>query len=377
MEAYIHTGIDQQVTEDKNENLSLDELEHLVQTPRNRLHLRSNLNALNQVLKLLYDQDTLEVGLRLVTELCKDCDAALELGLRGLHPLLSKLTRTCSDDTLDMVYAAVQASASGLPPGHAFPMERELEGHYPPPPHLLHLPSVILQVRCDTSLRLHSQGDVGRLLWPAAMVMGRWLLRTAPSWLPPSTSPSSCRLLELGAGIGVTGLVAAQMVGHVTLTDFDPNVLANLHYNVALVQDRSHPTGSSSMPTDLPLGHTLDVHRLDWKCLTVCRDKYDVIIGSDIVCSAEDGEAVAEAVASLLSPTGKAYLLLPPAYVRWGVEVLATSAMALGLMDTIEKIAVEDVKGVEEEGEEREEDVAIGGGYEDTLQLHILTWIQK
>ena len=357
-----------------HENISVDELDCLVQTPRGRLHLRSGLKVVSNVLELLDDEDTLEAGLRLVIELCQDCDAALELGLRGLHPVLARLTRSCTGDSLELVYEAVQAAAAGLPPGHTFPMEQELDGHLPPPPHLLHLPSVILQVRCDTSLRLHSQGDVGRLLWPAAMVMARWLLRTAPVWLPPSTSLSSCRLLELGAGVGVTGLAAAQLVGHVTLSDWDPNVLANLRYNIALAKDTSQPPGATSLPTSLPKGHTLDVQHLDWKCLSKIRDKYDIIIGSDIVCSVEDGEAVAGAVASLLSPTGLAYMLLPPTRVRWGVEVLKTTASTLGLSDSIEKVDREDVKAVEDEGDEKEDDVTIGGGYEDMLELHILSW---
>jgi len=353
----------------------LYDLECLVKTARGRLHLRAGrINALERIIKLLHNQDTIEVGLMLVSTLCKDCDAALEFGLRGLHPLLSRLARTCSGEILDLVYVTVQAAASGLPPGHTFPMERGLEGNYPPHPHLLHLPSITLQVRCDTSIRLHSQGDVGRLLWPAAMVMSRWLLRTAPAWLPPSTSPAACRLLELGAGVGVTGLAAAQMVGHVTLTDNDPAVLANLHYNAALVRDRSHPTGPVSIPTDLPQGHTLEVQTLDWKALSQCTEKYDVIIGSDIVCCEADGAAVAGVVASLLAPNGQAHLLLPPAFVRYGVELLERKAKALGLSVAIENIAREDVKGLWEEDWEREEDIAIGGGYEDTLQLHSFTW---
>lgn len=361
-------------TAEKYNKLSLEECSCLAQTARGRLHLRSGLHALHRVLHLLDDPDTLQASLSLIINLCQDCDAALELGLKGLHPLLAKLTRTCTEESLELVYDAVQAAAAGLPPGHTFPMKQELDGHNPPPPHLLHLPSVILQVRCDTSLRLHCQGDVGRLLWPAAMVMARWLLRTSPSWLPLSTSLSSCRLLELGAGVGVTGIAAAQLVGQVTLSDWDPNVLANLRYNVGLVKDTSRPAGAKALPTDLPLGHTLNVQHLDWKCLSKIRDKYDVIIGSDIVCSVADGEAVVGAVASLLSSTGLAYILCPPTRERWGVEVLSTSAVLMGLRDIVEKVDRKDVKGMEEEVDGREEGVAIGGGFEDMLELHILSW---
>ena len=55
--------------------------------------------------------------------------------------------------------------------------------------------------------------------------------------------------------------------------------------------------------------------------------------------------------------------------------MLITSAIKLGLRDTVEKIDLKDVKGVlDDYDDEREEDVAIGGGYEDMLELHILSW---
>ena len=56
------------------------------------------------------------------------------------------------------------------------------------------------------------------------------------------------------------------------------------------------------------------------------------------------------------------------------MEVLKTTASILGLSDSIEKVDREDVKAVEEEGDEKEDDVTIGGGYEDMLELHILSW---
>ncbi len=112
------------------------------------------------------------------------------------------------------------------------------------------------------------------MLWPAARVLARWLLRTAPGWLPSSIEPLNCRLLELGAGIGLTGLAAAQVVGSVCLTDFQPAVLANLEYNAALVRDSSSAARTSEA-TALPNGHKVDVSHLDWMKL----ESYLVVAG--------------------------------------------------------------------------------------------------
>ena len=159
------------------------------------------------------------------------------------------------------MYGATQAASEGLPFGHTFPVPRGLPDLHPALPHAFCLGSVTVVARSETSQRLLSQEDVGQMLWPAARVLARWLLRTAPGWLPTSIAPVDCRLLELGAGIGLTGLAAAQIVGSVSLTDFQPAVLANLDYNAALVGDSSS-AARTSRATALPPGHTVDASHL-------------------------------------------------------------------------------------------------------------------
>ena len=337
--------------------------------------MRTEIRALSCILTLLDDQETLEVGLLLISTLCHDCDAALEFGLKGLHQRLMKLSRISHGDFLDLVYDTIQAAADGLPPGHSFPMEQELEGHAPPPPHTFHIHNVRLKIRCDTSLRLHSQGDVGRLLWPAALVMARWIIRTFPNWLPGHKPLAPCKLLELGAGVGLTGLAAAHLVSHVTLSDWDPIVLANLRYNAALVMDQTKlPKGLNKECSVLPQEHRVVVSHLDWNLLRNDGMKYNVIIGSDIVCSENDGRAVAKVIASLLEPTGVAYIVLPPSWVRWGVEVFISSAQDFGLKDTVQKVDITDISADESPDKDDEEDIAIGGGYEKMLEIHKLSW---
>ena len=206
------------------------------------------------------------------------------------------------------------------------------------------------------------------MLWPAARVLARWLLRTAPAWLPTAIEPVNCRLLELGAGIGLTGLASAQVVGSVCLTDFQSAVLANLEYNAALVSDSSSAARTSEA-TPLPPGHKVEVSHLDWMKLEDNPDLFDVIIGSDIVCSDAAGVAAAAAVTHHLALHGRAYFLLPPPHVRFGVTSFLESLVKQGLEVETVGVSEEDVEGGEDE-----EEVTVGGGYEASLLLHSVRW---
>ena len=203
-----------QISPDQELSSLPEELFILASSPHGRLQLRAEDRALPLVLFSLADSTPALVvdGLHLVILLCQDCDCALQLAQLGLHHRLSHLLVSSDPDILDLVYLAIQAADDGLPLGLAFPLPRGLPGLHPPLPHTFQLPhDVHLVARAETCRRLSSQQDVGQRLWPAALVLARWLLRTAPAWIPASVHPSTCRLLELGAGLGLTGLAAAQV----------------------------------------------------------------------------------------------------------------------------------------------------------------------
>ena len=66
------------------------------------------------------------------------------------------------------------------------------------------------------------RNEVGLRLWPAARLLGEWLL--GRSW-------RGRRVVELGAGVGLCGLCCAlRDADSVVLTDADPAVLDNLRY---------------------------------------------------------------------------------------------------------------------------------------------------
>jgi len=64
----------------------------------------------------------------------------------------------------------------------------------------------------------------GSKVWDASHVMARWIVSHRGLF-------SAKRVLELGCGCGVAGLVAARFAAHVTLSDAEPQVLQNAAVN--------------------------------------------------------------------------------------------------------------------------------------------------
>ncbi|XP_029972314.1 protein N-lysine methyltransferase METTL21D [Salarias fasciatus] len=86
-------------------------------------------------------------------------------------------------------------------------------------------------------------GDVGCVVWDAAIVLAKYL-ETAEFYDPAAgvNAWSASSVLELGAGTGAAGLMAAALGGRVTVTDLEdlqPLLRANIGENQALVTSGS------------------------------------------------------------------------------------------------------------------------------------------
>ncbi|CAN0431024.1 unnamed protein product [Ectocarpus sp. 12 AP-2014] len=104
--------------------------------------------------------------------------------------------------------------------------------------------------------------EVGLRVWEAGRALAEFCL--AHSGLLRGK-----RVLELGAGIGMTGMAVAASCGaaEVVLTDYAPRVLANLHHNVeinrALLEaGDGRSNGDNDKPSTTPSG--VSVRFLDW-----------------------------------------------------------------------------------------------------------------
>lgn len=102
------------------------------------------------------------------------------------------------------------------------------------------------------------QGGIGAAIWDAAVFMTRWI-RMAHEGNVESLTPAEAPLngpwvgktvLELGAGCGLPGVYAARYAKQVILTDYTPQLLENLDYNVGLNGDVESVSGDGNGDDD-------------------------------------------------------------------------------------------------------------------------------
>ena len=176
-------------------------------------------------------------------------------------------------------------------------------------------------------------------MWPSAVILANWLVRG------PSLQLGGKRVLELGAGCGLAGLVAAQLQKQqrfetwetekpcVYLSDFNSTVLHNLENNVSLNDvtgncrvvglDFYQQTGTAST----------------WKNMKDEQEEpVDVVLAADVICKATDAVAVASTVHDALKPGGRAYVVCADAAHRFGVEHFATECRKVGLQVTTQDV---------------------------------------
>lgn len=249
-------------------------------------------------------------ALRTSLPLLADVDGAIEYGFRGGHQqLVRAVASTADEELLELLGDAVTTLTRALPPGLSFPMESGLDDRIPGPPLQLHVGHLLPLSDTSSSTasglsalsrmvppsihKMRSQEDVGQLLWPAAPVMARWLA-SQPALV------AGRRVLEIGAGMGLTGF-AAGLIGaaaelaagadrvhtRVAVTDFNAVVLHNLRYNASLNEpclNAGHPSlsllralaadgaaggetgagGACSSKLPSAADPLFSVHKLDW-----------------------------------------------------------------------------------------------------------------
>jgi len=246
-------------------------------------------------------------------------------------------------------------------------------------------------VRCVPSSvrRQRSQEDVGQLLWPAAPPLCRWLCAHRRLLLRAAGGRGGgARVLEVGSGMGLCGIVAALLLAGapnappVTMSDFNAVVIANLVHNCALNEpERAAARGGVRPPC-------MRAVKLDWSASEEDNDaelgagadadadadadgRFDVVLGSDMICGRDDAQNVAALLQRRLRrPAGVAVLLLAPSDVRWGVEALAPALAARGLLPRERELDARYVAGAAEQR------LTQSGGYESRLRLHVVRWAE-
>ncbi|KAA0154090.1 hypothetical protein FNF27_04281 [Cafeteria roenbergensis] len=230
-------------------------------------------------------------------------------------------------------------------------------------------------------------------------------------------------VLEIGAGMGLTGIVAAGQARRAVLSDFNWAVLCNLRRNIALnggelcfepavatAKEGAEDEGAgqvdaSSGDAGVGGGATrsgaaasggaegsagrsnalrdglVDAQWLDWDALPgsesprtascpadfddASSGRFDAVIATDMVISLSDCRGVARVCATCLRPGGFAVFAVAPPDVRFGTEHLGPALEAAGLAVTKQTVAPR--FAVSGGGEAA---AATGGGYEARIVMY-------
>ena len=207
--------------------------------------------------------------------------------------------------------------------------------------------------------RQSAQEDVGFVMWPSAVVLASWLLDHS------DLLRENTKVLEIGSGCGLTGLVAARMMkkklklasqfnkngdaeadanvdafahadvdvdvdaGGVILSDFNQKVLANLDRNIEFLNDLRR----CAKPLHLDFYVQGGTNREGgWKgtlfkslssAEKVLEDQpgVDLVLAADTICKPADSVAVSNTIYDALVPGGEAIVVLADAKHRFGVDI--------------------------------------------------------
>ena len=155
----------------------------------------------------------------------------------------------------------------------------------------------LVEVLQDFSVEIDVTKNTERKLWDGSFLLSRYLENTT---VFPAGFWSNRHCIELGAGCGLTGLVAWLLGASVTLTDLTSATEHTKHcvnYNVNRLQ-QTNPTlakrSAAIQVKDYSWGNIQDLQHLS--------PPYDVIFGSDIVYSAGSSDSLVEALQALCGP---------------------------------------------------------------------------
>ncbi|KAL6061869.1 Protein-lysine N-methyltransferase EFM6 [Balamuthia mandrillaris] len=100
------------------------------------------------------------------------------------------------------------------------------------------------------------EAGIGCAIWDAAIILSRFIFDCQDAF-------GGKTVLELGSGVGLPGLTAAYFADRVVLTDYIPQLLDNLEYNVRLNSDVEEGDGGR-LKSSKDISQNTQVSYLNW-----------------------------------------------------------------------------------------------------------------
>ncbi|GAM19178.1 hypothetical protein SAMD00019534_023530, partial [Acytostelium subglobosum LB1] len=164
------------------------------------------------------------------------------------------------------------------------------------------------------------QGGIGCAIWDAAIIMSRWIYKHTQAF-------EGQRVLELGSGVGLPGILAAHYCDRITLTDYLPPVsmipyplLENLQYNVDMNSKKETLDGDDADDEEaarvnarmMDIKSKTEIKYLNWDEIDNVADdeRYDIIFGSELTYSLLSVDNLIKVIEKYLKPDGVFYEIL-------------------------------------------------------------------
>ena len=183
-----------------------------------------------------------------------------------------------------------------------------------------------------------TQHSTGLALWTGSRFMAEWLVADAN----PTDLVRNKRVLELGAGLGLCGIVAHKLgASEVCLTDGDANVLKNMRYNVKanIISGNDNDECSNVSCPQLVWDHKVEEF-LDSQQRggNDGRRYYDLVMAADVAYMSKSIEPLLKTVHKCLEPSksdgngdsGGVFLYVYKSYTQDKVERFLDIAKRIG-----------------------------------------------
>ena len=177
-----------------------------------------------------------------------------------------------------------------------------------------------------------TQHSTGLALWTGSEKMAEWLVANSNS----SNLVRNKRVLELGAGLGLCGIVAHKLgASEVCLTDGDSRVLENLRHNVrANIMD--HDDCSSVMAKQLIWDRNVEefLNSQQQNQNGTGRRYFELIMAADVAYMSKSIEPLLKTVDKCLEPEKGVFLYVNKSYTQDKVERFLDVAERIGFVWT-------------------------------------------
>ncbi|XP_040995353.1 protein N-lysine methyltransferase METTL21A [Juglans microcarpa x Juglans regia] len=164
--------------------------------------------------------------------------------------------------------------------------------------------SQVIQLFC-----LHSASTdydlTGQLVWPGAMLLNDYLSKNAEML-------QGCSVIELGSGVGITGILCSRFCHDFVLTDHNDEVLKILKKNIELHASPENPNCCTGLVAEkLEWGNIDQINQI----LQNYAGGFDLVLGADICFQQSSIPLLYDTVKHLLQIRGKGRCKFILAYV--------------------------------------------------------------